>query len=142
MSDIPDTELDQKPNPACRCGVALIDGRCARCEAQPSRCGCYVTDAEHNPYPSSPMPPMPDTTTNLPSWIDPDRIGTHWDGCERSHPACAWLDATRVAQARIERIIDTVYESWLPRHPCDDKTQWHVQNYMSDLRHAIRGDHA
>lgn len=48
-------------------------------------------------------------------------------------------DGAAMERARIERIMDHVYETWLGRHPCDEKVQWHVQNYMSDLRHVIDG---
>lgn len=40
---------------ACRCGVAVIDGKCSRCQGPPERCGCLVTDAGHNPYPGRPV---------------------------------------------------------------------------------------
>jgi len=45
---------------ACRCGVAVIDGKCSRCEGPPERCWCAVTDATHNPYPGRPVT-MPTT---------------------------------------------------------------------------------
>lgn len=39
---------------------------------------------------------------NYPSWIDPDHIGTHYDGCEQSHPTCAWIEGERVGREQAE----------------------------------------
>jgi hypothetical protein len=46
--------------------------------------------------------------------------------------------ATEIERSRIEALIDPLYESWLSRHPCNERTQFHVTNYIIELKHAIR----
>jgi hypothetical protein len=45
----------------------------------------------------------------------------------------------RSERERIIGIIDPLYQSWLKRHPCNEKVQWHVTNYLFELKHEIRG---